>query len=215
MNVWTYGCSLTSGYQELRLTDKTWPHYLDIGSRFNVINRADVAKPFHHAREQLLNDIGLIKKEDLVIFQLTFAHRVFIPYFKEEYDLSLKVKDWYLPKGDPAWFIYLKDSKELNITFKKEAIVLFKLMKRLEIRFMWWSGGLENDDLLEEFLHNKLQIEEANCYMDWIDKNNRVRYEKGDFHVNEDGHKLIAKSFSKQIRKFLEIDTKLTNLVII
>lgn len=215
MTVWTYGCSLTSGYNELRLSNKTWPHFLDIGSKYNVVNRADVAKPFHHARQQLLNDIGHIKDNDLVIFQLTFAHRVFNPYFIEDYDLSLKIKTWHLPKGDKAWLPYLKDDTGLESTLKQEALILFNLMKRLKIKFMWWSGGLKNDNSLEEFLNNKLELENFNCYMDWIDKNSKVCYERGDFHVNEDGHRVMAKSFSKQIRNYMSIDPTLSNLKII
>lgn len=205
INIWTYGCSLTAGYEELKLTDKVWPHHLDIGIPFNVINRANVGKSFYDASQKLLNDIGNIKKNDLVIFQLTFSHRLYLPYFTEEYDSYRKVRDWHLPKGNPAWFQYMKESDGLDFTLKEESLVLFRLMNRLGIKFMWWTLNLYDDTILEEFIDNKLSIEKEPCYLAWVEKNYKIHYRPNDMHVNEDGHKLIAQSFSPQIINYLNI----------
>lgn len=204
-HLWTYGCSFTAGYEKLRHTNKTWQYYLDLGSPIEIINKADVAKPLNHAREELMGDLGSIQREDLVIFQLTFSNRVFVPYFKEEYDLYFKVRDWHVPKGDMVWFPYMKEGRELDEALMKEAYVIFTMLQNLNIRFMWWTAGELDEDLVDPFKANMLTFGNHQSYYKWINHNLNLWYQKGDPHQNEDGHKLMADIFSKQIRKYLGI----------
>lgn len=201
MKIWTYGCSFTSGYNELQFTDEVWTNKLTLNQPYSLKNRAQGGGGFHDVRRHLLRDIGEINSDDLIIIQLPTSNRVCIPYFQTEWDSFMRIVNEH-PEGTIGWLHYLKDRDDLIDALAEEAIVLFELLNRLKLKWMWWSSE-RTSHLLDKFDYNRLILEEYFSYEDWIWNNRQYWIKEDDWHQNIEGHNKLANIFSKQISTFL------------
>jgi len=203
MKIWTYGCSFTAGYNESFLSDEIWPNLLSIGEKYELVNRGHAGGGFHNVREYILQDIGRVGIEDLMIVQLPTSNRVCIPYFKTKWDSFMRIRHEH-PKGTIGWIEYMKDFDGLVDTLGYEASILFDLLDRLELKWLWWSAEKASKSL-GIYTKNRLSLSKYNTYEDWIWNNKKywIDVDKGDWHQNKEGHIVQAKDFSKQIKKHL------------
>lgn len=202
MKIWTYGCSFTAGYEEYYLSDKTWPYFLDIGVEYEVENRGHGGGGFYNVREHLLNDIGRIKPSDLVILQLPSPNRVVIPYFEEEWSSFMKVQ-FEQPKGTIGWLKYMKTIEGLIEALGKEADIIFRLLNRLDITWVWWTAERPSKFLKTDYGKNLLRFNEHDNYVDWIYTRTEFWNNNKDWHQNANGHEAMAVMFSSYIRMHL------------
>lgn len=203
MKIWTYGCSFTSGYNELLFSKHIWPSLLDIGEEYELVNRGYVGLGFHNVREFILEDIGRADKQDLLIIQLPTSNRVVIPYFETIWDSFMRIRDKD-PNGTASWIKYMKDFDGLVEALGQEASIVFDLLNRLDLKWMWWSAEKASKSL-NKYNNNRLSINDYDTYEDWIWGNKQywVDKDKGDWHQNIEGQKAMASTFSKQIKQYL------------
>ena len=202
MKIWTYGCSFTSGYEHLLFSDKLWPYHLDIGRKYEVVNRGHGGGGFYDVRRYLLTDIGTISSEDLVIVQLPTSNRVCIPYFETEWDSFMRIRHEH-PDSTVGWLKYMKDREGLIETLKDEVEIVFDLMLRLQMKWMWWSAEKASKSLYGKYPYSNLKLDGIDNYEEWIFSNSEYWYNDNDWHQNELGHKKMGELFSNHVKTYL------------
>ena len=202
MKVWTYGCSFTAGYKELMYSDYLWDRLLSFNREYIAINRGHGGGGFHNVRENILQDIGKISKDDLIILQLPTSNRVVIPYFKKEWDSFMRIR-YEQPEGTIGWLSYLKDFDERIQAYAREVSLIFDLLKRLHLKWVWWPVE-DTSEILDKYSNNRLEIVGHSTFEKWIWSSKEYWYAENDWHQSILGHKTMADSFSKQIIQFYD-----------
>ena len=98
--LWVYGCSWTKW--ESLITEckdfKFWPDIIGENLKLNVINRACGGTSINYSFRKLIEDLPLIKSNDIVIFEFTYSNRFSLDYLvvnnpREKWDSNL-AKDY-------------------------------------------------------------------------------------------------------------------------
>ena len=201
MRIWIYGCSFSSGYEELYFDKRTWP-YLLANNTHEIVHRGKGGGSFYDVREYLLQDIGKIKEDDLLIIQLPTSNRVVIPYFVEEWNSFMGIRDKH-PKGAIEWIRYMKDFDGLRDALANEVITVFDLLNRLNLNWVWWTAEKASKNLYDKYPDNNLKIEQYDNYEQWIFDNRQYWNEQpDDWHQNIEGHKAMARTFKEQLNEW-------------
>lgn len=207
MKIWTYGCSFTAGYKGLLFSNKVWGNLLSIGQEYEFVNRGHAGGGFHDVREYLLKDIGTIQAQDLVIIQLPTPTRVCIPYFETKWDSLMRIRHEH-PEGTIGWTEYMKDWQGLVDALGQEASIVFDMLDRLQLRWMWWTTEKASKSL-NKYSSNRLKLNQYDTYEEWIWDNKTYWYKEDDWHQNIEGHRTMANIFSKQIREYMKIEQEI------
>ena len=225
MRIWIYGCSFSSGYKELDFDKNTWPYLLSNYSfeiidrghgegsfkqdwpfllsnhSFEIIHRGHGGGSFYDVREYLLQDIGKIKEDDLLIIQLPTSNRVVIPYFVKEWDSFMRIMNEH-PEGTVEWIRYMEDFDGLRDALAKEATTVFDLLNRLNLNWVWWTAEKASKSLYDKYPENNLKLDQYDSYEEWIFKNKEYWRNSNDWHQNIEGHKALANTFRKQLQEW-------------
>ena len=209
MRIWTYGCSFTSGFMEYYLLAErakdAWPHLLDIGQEYEVVNRGIPGAGFYSIRNEILKNIGTIRRDDLIICQLPNAFRIEVPYFVDDYSSFINIQRRGKEVIDRyAWFKYLRTFEEMDQVLEDETEIVFDMLNRLGLRFLWWSVDNPSNEFIEKYSKNYIKLENDKGYYDWIHNNKEYwNVPEKDFHQNGKGHQALADIISKRIIEYL------------
>ena len=204
--LWVYGCSFTQGMWEydykqgkdilsypthsgrhkeyIQGSKKNWASLLATSINYNLINRGLERSGPLHAIEMCMEDCNKWKKNDIIIFQVSFMNRLWDIYKKEIIQHgSLEYEN--------NQYIWVSGFFEL-------------LSKQYEIKWYWWS--VEDIPLINsKHFSNLLKFNNFNCYKDWMfsDKSLFYDYFVGencvDYHQNLKSHYLQFQFFKNQI----------------
>ena len=184
----------------------SWPFLLSKKLKFDLEMLSTPGSSNYQTFYRILNNLEKMKKTDIVIFNITWSDRYFIPVIEHGIlgnDIRLKKlsdndeKLGWLEK----WFDKNVTEEDLIIFNDKTLNICLFLLNRLNIDFYYWNVG---DVVIEDNTNNFIlppNNETTSFFYDWIEKDKSLWLDEQEQHFGINGHKKVCDHFFKFLSK--------------
>lgn len=183
-----------------------WPDLLSKRFRYELVLMSSPGSSNYQIFHRILNNLSKVNKKDIVIFNLTWSDRYFIPVTEEGIignDIRLaKESDNYEKLSMlERWFDENVSHQEL-IKFNSNTLSTYLwLLENLNINFYYWNVG---DAMIKDETNKFISPpsgETTSFFYDWIENDKSMWLDEQEPHLGTLGHQKICDYFFNFITK--------------